>query len=126
MTVPVWAWAVFLASVVAMLALDILVLHRRAHEVSLREAGIWSAVWIGIGLGFGGLVWAWAGCQHRFSTVPPCARSPPQPVDRHHLRRQGCTVWTVSRVTCGSGRPTAPVPAGAQSRSASPTARLPR
>ena len=61
MTVPVWAWATFLAFVLAMLALDVLVLHRRAHEVSLREAGVWSAVWIVIGLGFGGLVWAWAG-----------------------------------------------------------------
>ena len=61
MTAPVWAWAAFLAFVIAMLALDVLVLHRGAHEISLREAGVWSAVWIIIGLGFGGLVWAWAG-----------------------------------------------------------------
>ncbi|HET9082506.1 MAG TPA: TerC family protein [Trebonia sp.] len=61
MTVPLWAWGAFLAFVVAMLALDVFVLHRRAHEVSLREAGLWSAVWITMGLGFGGLVWAWAG-----------------------------------------------------------------
>ena len=57
MTVPVWAWAAFLAFVIAMLALDVFVLHRKAHEVSLREAG----VWIALGLGFWGLVWAWAG-----------------------------------------------------------------
>jgi TerC family integral membrane protein len=61
LTVPVWAWAAFLAFVIAMLALDVFVLHRRAHEVSLREAGVWSAVWVIVGLGFGGLVWAWAG-----------------------------------------------------------------
>ena len=61
LTVPVWAWAAFLAFVIAMLALDVFVLHRKAHEVSLREAGIWSAVWIVIGLGFGGVMWAWAG-----------------------------------------------------------------
>jgi tellurite resistance protein TerC len=61
LTAPVWAWAAFLAFVIAMLALDVFVLHRGAHEVSLREAGVWSAVWIIIGLGFGGLVWAWAG-----------------------------------------------------------------
>ena len=61
MTTQLWAWAVFGAIVVAMLALDMLVLHRRAHEVSLREAGAWSAVWIAVGLGFGGLLWAWAG-----------------------------------------------------------------
>jgi tellurite resistance protein TerC len=61
LTVPLWAWATFLAFVIAMLALDVFVLHRRAHEVSLREAGTWSAVWIVLGLGFWGLVWAWAG-----------------------------------------------------------------
>jgi tellurite resistance protein TerC len=61
LTVPIWAWAAFLAFVIAMLALDVFVLRRGAHEVSLREAGLWSAVWIIIGLGFGGLVWAWAG-----------------------------------------------------------------
>ena len=61
MTVPLWAWAAFLAFVVAMLVLDLFVLHRRAHEVSLREAAAWSAVWLIVGLGFGGLVWAWAG-----------------------------------------------------------------
>src|SRR6185437_31709 len=61
LTAPLWAWAAFLAFVAAMLLLDLLVLHRRAHEVSMREAGIWSVIWIGIGLGFGGLLWAWAG-----------------------------------------------------------------
>ncbi|TVZ03604.1 TerC/Alx family metal homeostasis membrane protein [Trebonia kvetii] len=44
-----------------MLVLDLFVLHRRARAVSLREAFVWSAVWIAAGLGFGGLVWAWAG-----------------------------------------------------------------
>ena len=61
MTVPVWAWASFAAFVVAMLAVDLLVLHRRAREVSLKEAAIWSAVWVAIGLGFGCLLWAWRG-----------------------------------------------------------------
>jgi tellurite resistance protein TerC len=60
-TVPLWAWAAFLAFVVAMLVLDLFVLHRRAHEVSLREAAVWSAIWIVVGLAFSGLVWAWAG-----------------------------------------------------------------
>jgi tellurite resistance protein TerC len=58
---PVWAWAAFAAFVVAMLALDLVVLHRRAQEVSLREAAGWTAVWLTIGLGFGGLLWAWKG-----------------------------------------------------------------
>jgi tellurite resistance protein TerC len=57
-TVPLWAWALFLAFVIAMLALDVLGLRRQPHEVSVREAGAWSAIWIIIGLGFGGLLWA--------------------------------------------------------------------
>jgi tellurite resistance protein TerC len=61
MSVPLWAWAAFVAFVVAVLALDLFVLHRRAHEVSLSEAGAWSAVWVALGLGFGGLLWAWDG-----------------------------------------------------------------
>jgi tellurite resistance protein TerC len=61
LTVPLWAWAAFIVFVIAMLALDVFVLHRSAHEVSLREAGIWSTIWIVLGLGFAGLVWAWEG-----------------------------------------------------------------
>ena len=47
--------------VAAMLALDLFLLHRRAHEVSLKEAAIWSAVWVALGLGFAGVLWAWRG-----------------------------------------------------------------
>ena len=61
MTVPIWAWAAFAAFVVTMLAVDLLVVHRRAREVSVKEAAVWSAVWVAIGLGFGGLLWAWRG-----------------------------------------------------------------
>jgi TerC family integral membrane protein len=58
-TVPAWAWAAFVAFVLAMLALDLFVLHRRARGVSPKEAGIWTAVWVVIGLGFAALLWAW-------------------------------------------------------------------
>ena len=47
--------------VLGMLALDLFVFHRAAHEVSMREAAIWSAVWIALGLGFGGVVFATRG-----------------------------------------------------------------
>jgi tellurite resistance protein TerC len=59
-TVPA-AWAAFVAFVLAMLALDLFVLHRRAHEVSLKVAVAWTAVWVAIGLGFAALLWAWRG-----------------------------------------------------------------
>jgi tellurite resistance protein TerC len=51
----------FLALVLAMLALDLGVFHRHAHEVSLREAAVWSAVWIGLALAFNGFVAHWFG-----------------------------------------------------------------
>lgn len=48
-----WLWVGFMAFVLAMLALDLLVFHREAHEVRIREAAIWSAVWVALGLLFG-------------------------------------------------------------------------
>jgi tellurite resistance protein TerC len=45
-------WAVFLAFVAGMLALDLGVFHRSAHEVSRREALAWSTVWIGLAIVF--------------------------------------------------------------------------
>jgi tellurite resistance protein TerC len=56
-------WIVLAAVIGGFLALDLFVFHRHAHVVSIREAGAWSIVWIGLGVGFGGLVWAWLGPQ---------------------------------------------------------------
>ena len=51
-------WIGFLAMVGAMLALDLGVFHRDAHEVTRREALTWSAVWIGLSLAFNaGVFW---------------------------------------------------------------------
>lgn len=52
------AYGVFIAIVAAMLALDLGVFHRKAHVVSLRESIAWSAVWLALGIAFGGLVYA--------------------------------------------------------------------
>src|SRR5207237_8612739 len=62
-SVPIeWtAWVVFALLVLALLALDLFVFHRRAHDVTLREATLWSVVWLALGLAFGGLVWLWQG-----------------------------------------------------------------
>jgi tellurite resistance protein TerC len=51
-----WMWAGFVAFVVAMLALDLGVLNRKAHAVGPREALAWSAVWVGLALAFGAWV----------------------------------------------------------------------
>src|SRR5215210_6246408 len=60
MDVPIWAWAATVAVILGMLALDLFVFHRNAHEVTMREAAVTSAVWITLGLSFAGVVaWAW-------------------------------------------------------------------
>ena len=61
MSVPAWAWIAFAGFIVAMLALDLVVLHRRAREVPPAEAAAWSAGWVAAGLGFGALLWLWRG-----------------------------------------------------------------
>jgi tellurite resistance protein TerC len=48
-----WFYAVFTAFVLLLLAVDLGVFHRDAHEVSFREAAAWSAVWLGLALAFG-------------------------------------------------------------------------
>lgn len=47
-----FVWAGFLLFVLLMLALDLGVFHRNSHEVKIREALIWSAVWISLALLF--------------------------------------------------------------------------
>jgi tellurite resistance protein TerC len=52
-------WAGFVAFVVLMLALDLFVFGgNKAHKVSVKEAGIWSLVWVGLAMLFNvGLWW---------------------------------------------------------------------
>ena len=54
---------VFAVVIVAMLALDLGVFNRKAHVIRLREAFLWSAVWISLALSFSGLVNYWMGSQ---------------------------------------------------------------
>jgi tellurite resistance protein TerC len=50
--VPVFWWVAFNAFVIVMLSLDLGVFHRKAHTVSIKEALLWSAVWITLALAF--------------------------------------------------------------------------
>jgi tellurite resistance protein TerC len=54
-------WAIFAVLVAGMLALDLGIAQRRAHEPSAREALTWTAAWIALGLAFGGFLWLWLG-----------------------------------------------------------------
>ncbi len=48
----IWPWIAFNLFVIAMLAIDLGIFHRKAHTVSLKEAAIWSGVWISLALVF--------------------------------------------------------------------------
>ena len=47
-----WLYLLFTGFVLLLLSLDLGVFHRKAHAVSIREASIWSAVWIALALLF--------------------------------------------------------------------------
>lgn len=57
-----WMWIGFNVFVLGMLALDLGVFHRHAHVVSIKEASIWSVVWISCAMVFNLLLyffWGW-------------------------------------------------------------------
>lgn len=64
MTNNVLSWVVFNVFVLAMLALDLGVFHRKAHEVKLREALTWSGVWVALALIFNLIIYFWQGAQN--------------------------------------------------------------
>jgi tellurite resistance protein TerC len=56
-------WLGFTLFVLAMLALDLGVFHRKAHAVGVREAALWSVAWVALAAAFNGLVFHWFGPQ---------------------------------------------------------------
>jgi len=54
-------WVGFNVFVLAMLALDLGLFHRKEHVVSPKEASIWTLVWIALSLTFCGGIWYFAG-----------------------------------------------------------------
>jgi tellurite resistance protein TerC len=63
MSSQVWMWVAFNVFVLAMLAVDLGVVHRRAHEVTLKEALVWSGIWIALALLFALGLYVWYGSQ---------------------------------------------------------------
>jgi tellurite resistance protein TerC len=54
---PIWIWLGFIAVVLAVLAFDLGVMHRDAHEIGVRESLHMSALYIGLGLAWAGVVY---------------------------------------------------------------------
>lgn len=57
---PLWLWLFFIASVLAALFVDFVVLRKQgAHEVTVPEAIKWSLIWVALSFAFNALFW-WA------------------------------------------------------------------
>jgi tellurite resistance protein TerC len=56
-----WLWVGFNLFVLCLLALDLGVFHRQAHAVSMKEAGLWSVIWISLAMAFNAGLYVWAG-----------------------------------------------------------------
>lgn len=58
--IPLWIWGTFMGFVLLVLAVDLGVFHRQAHKVEMKEALVWSGVWIALALIFNlGIFFFW-------------------------------------------------------------------
>lgn len=60
---PLWLWFTFIGIVVLLLAFDLGILNKTDHEIGVRESLRLSALYISLGVGFGGFVWYMLGAQ---------------------------------------------------------------
>ncbi|MGF1618923.1 MAG: TerC family protein [Acidimicrobiia bacterium] len=58
-----WVWAALVVGIAVLLFADLLIVHRKPHAISIKEATIESAVWITIGLAFTLVILSWQGGQ---------------------------------------------------------------
>ncbi len=55
--IHIWEWVALLAFITLLLMVDLLLVHRRPHEIHFKEAAIESAIWISIGIAFTGVIY---------------------------------------------------------------------
>lgn len=61
-----WLIVTFAIAILVMLLLDLGIFNKKSHEVSNKEALMWSVVWISLAMGFSGLVYVFAGASKFF------------------------------------------------------------
>ncbi|QXC62381.1 TerC family protein [Aquihabitans sp. G128] len=62
--IHLWEWGALVAFIVTLLVVDLLLVHRKPHDISYKEAGIESAIWISIGIAFTGVIYLIGGDQN--------------------------------------------------------------
>jgi len=63
MATNIWFWVLFNLFVLGMLAIDLGIFNRKAHRIGVKEAAIWSVVWIGLALTFGAGLYVFEGSK---------------------------------------------------------------
>jgi len=63
MNVELWMWLSVLGLILGMLLIDLFA-HRKAHEISVKEAAVWSVFWVTMGVAFGGVIWGYFGTEY--------------------------------------------------------------
>jgi tellurite resistance protein TerC len=58
-----WVWGAFVGGIAVLLGLDLAWFARGSGRGSTRQAVMWSAAWMALGVGFAGIVWGWLGAQ---------------------------------------------------------------
>ncbi|MFC5287964.1 TerC family protein [Actinokineospora guangxiensis] len=61
MLVPAWAWIATIGGLVLLLAIDLFIVDRKPHEVTVGEAGRWVAFYIACAVAFGIAIWVFSG-----------------------------------------------------------------
>jgi tellurite resistance protein TerC len=61
--VPPWVWLGLVGVLAVLLIIDLLLVHRTAHVITIKESVIESSIWISIGLSVGALLLAWQGAD---------------------------------------------------------------
>ena len=69
MATNIWFWIGFNAFVLAMLALDLGVFHRKAHVIKPKEAMAWVGVWVALAMLFAGGLWFFKDAHHALTFV---------------------------------------------------------
>ncbi|GAB3710900.1 TerC family protein [Amycolatopsis oliviviridis] len=61
MSVPLWLWIATVGGLLALIALDLVIVDRKPHEVTTGEAARWVIFYVAVAVAFGVGVWVFAG-----------------------------------------------------------------